>query len=120
DGYEAEASDDRKVFERNLEAAGVRDRVRHVAKFSDDAHDDVEDPIDALFIDGAHRLAPARRDIREWGARVVDGGTLAIHDSFSSVGVTAAIVVELVGSSRFRYVGRDRSLAIYRADLPPS
>ena len=50
-------------------------------------------------------------------ARVADGGTLLIHDAFSSVGVTAAIVRELVFGRRFRYVGRSRSLAEYRADL---
>lgn len=120
DGYEDAASEDRRAFERNLHTAGVGDRVRHIAKFSDDAHDDVDGPIDVLFIDGAHRFGPARRDIRAWGARVVDGGTLAIHDSFSSIGVTAAIAVELVPGRRFRYVGRARSLAIYRADLSAS
>ena len=49
-----------------------------------------------LYIDGAHRYAPARADIRDWGRRVADGGTLLIHDSFSSVGVTLAIMRELV------------------------
>ena len=42
---------------------------------------------------------------------------MLIHDSFSSVGVTLAIVRELVVGRRFRYVGRARSLAVYRADL---
>ena len=66
-----------------------------------------------LYIDGAHRYGPARDDIRDWGARVADGGTLLIHDSFSSIGVTAAILRELLLSGRFRYVTRSRSLAIY-------
>ena len=80
--------------------------MRHVAAFSDAAHAEVTDPIDVLYIDGAHRYAPARADIRAWGHRVADGGTLLIHDSFSSVGVTLAIVRELVPGRRFRYVGR--------------
>jgi hypothetical protein len=42
---------------------------------------------------------------------------MLIHDSFSSVGVTLAIARELVFGHRFRYVGRSRSLAEYRADL---
>ncbi len=46
-----------------------------------------------------------------------DGGTMLIHDSFSSIGVTLAIVRELLLGRRFRYVGRSRSLAEYRADL---
>ena len=70
-----------------------------------------------LYIDGAHRYGPARADIRDWGRRVGDGGTMLIHDSFSSIGVTLAIGRELVAGRRFRYVGRSRSLAEYRADL---
>ncbi len=42
---------------------------------------------------------------------------MLIHDSFSSVGVTLAIVRELMFGRRFRYVGRSRSLTEYRADL---
>jgi hypothetical protein len=42
---------------------------------------------------------------------------MLIHDSFSSVGVTLAILRELAVGSRFRYVGRSRSLTEYRADL---
>ena len=77
----------------------------------------VDGPIDVLYVDGAHRYGPARADIRDWGARVQAGGTLLVHDAFSSVGVTLAILRELVVGRRFRYVGRTRSLAEYRADL---
>lgn len=119
DGFVAEAADDHARFNANLAAAGVADRVTHLRKFSHDALGDVAGAIDVLYIDGAHRYAPARADIAEWGQRVNRGGTLLIHDSFSSIGVTLAILRELVWSSRFRYVGRSRSLAIYRADLPP-
>jgi predicted O-methyltransferase YrrM len=116
DGFVDEAADDHARFVANLTSAGVRDRVRHLRMFSDDALDEVDGPIDVLYVDGAHRYAPARADIRQWGARVREGGTLLIHDSFSSIGVTAAILRELVPSRRFRYVGRSRSLAVYRAE----
>jgi hypothetical protein len=117
DGYAEAAADDHAVFVANLERAGVSDRVRHLRKFSDAALADVGAPIDVLYIDGAHRYAPARADIRDWGARVSDGGTMLIHDSFSSIGVTLAILRELLIGTRFRYVGRSRSMTIYRADL---
>ncbi|MCU1394596.1 MAG: hypothetical protein JWM34_3024 [Ilumatobacteraceae bacterium] len=120
DGFAAEASIDHEVFTANLIDAGVADRVRHVREMSDVAHTDVEGDIAVLYIDGAHRYAPARKDIEEWGARVRSGGTLLIHDSFSSVGVTAAIAKELMFGKRFRYVGRARSLTIYHADLDGS
>ena len=119
-GFEAEAENDNAVFEANLTAAGVRDRVRHVRAFSADAHGEVDDPIDLLYIDGAHRYGPALDDIRRWGARVRDGGTMLIHDSFSSIGVTGAIATALATSGEFTYVGRTGSLAEYRRTAPAS
>jgi len=116
-GYEAEAQEDHVAFLANLDAAGVRHRVRHVRAFSDDAHTAVDGDLAMLYVDAAHRFGPARADIRDWGARVRDGGSLAIHDSFSSVGVTLAIVRELVFGRRFRYERRVRSLTVYTADL---
>jgi predicted O-methyltransferase YrrM len=117
DGFVDEAAQDHDVFIANLAAAGVTDRVRHVRAMSDQAHAQVDGDIAVLYIDGAHRYAPARQDIEQWGARVRSGGTLLIHDSFSSVGVTLAILKELMFGHRFRYVGRARSLTIYHADL---
>ena len=120
DGYADEADIDHEVFLANLDRAGVRDRVRHVRAMSNDAHTEVTGEIGVLYIDGAHRYAPAREDIEEWGKRVRPGGTMLIHDSFSSIGVTFAILRLLAFGSRFRYVGRARSLTIYRADLESS
>ena len=117
DGFAAAAATDHDIFNANLAAAGVTDRVRHVRAFSDKAHADVTGEVAVLYVDGAHRYAPARTDIRDWGARVVPGGTLLIHDSFSSIGVTLAIARELMFGSRWRYVGRARSMTEYRADL---
>lgn len=115
-GFEREAEADHETFLANLERSGVRDRVRHVRKFSDAALGDVDGEIALLYIDGAHRYAPARADIARWGARVRPRGTLLIHDSFSSVGVTLAIARELFFSRRFRYVGRSQSMTEYRAE----
>lgn len=119
-GFQDAAVTDNVRFVENLEKAGVLDRVRHVRKLSSDAHGDVEDPIDLLYIDGAHRYGPARADIVQWGARVKAGGTMLIHDSFSSIGVTGAIASTLATSSEFRYVGRSGSLTEYRREPPPN
>ncbi len=120
DGFIKEAEGDHAIFNANLAAAGVADRVRHVRAMSDLAHDQVSGDIAVLYIDGAHRYAPAVQDIVEWGRRVRPGGTLLIHDSFSSIGVTGAIVRSLMFGSRFRYAGRARSMTIYHADLDGS
>jgi hypothetical protein len=111
---------DHEAFAANLEAAGIAERVRHVRRFSQDALDDVSGEIALLYVDGAHRFVPARADLRRWGARVPVGGRLLVHDSFSSVGVTLALAVEVIGRAGWSYRGRSGSLAEYErvADLP--
>lgn len=108
--------DDHSVYNRNLADAGVRERVTHIRKMSDEAHDDVEGEIDLLYIDGAHRFSPARADIVDWGDRVSGGGTMLIHDSFSSIGVTLALLSTTFLSGEWRYVGRSQSMAEYRRE----
>ena len=109
---------DHAAFGANLADAGVADRVRHVRKPSAEALGDVDGEVDLLFVDGAHRFGPARADIVDWGDRVARGGTMLVHDAFSSVGVTLALLSTAVISRRWRYLGRVDSLAGYRrADL---
>ncbi len=105
---------DHEAFVRNLTEAGVVERIDHVRAFSDRAHDEVDGDIDVLFIDGAHRYAPARSDIVEWGGRVKPGGLMLIHDSFNSVGVTLAQLRELLLAAGWVFEGRSRSLSQYR------
>lgn len=116
-GYADAANADHDAFNANLASAGVTDRVTHIREFSDQALALVDGEVDVLYIDGAHRYGPARADISAWGARVRPGGTMLIHDSFSSIGVTLAILRELALGKKFRYVGRSRSQTVYVADL---
>jgi hypothetical protein len=118
-GSAAEGEADNRAFVANLTRAGVADRVRHVRLPSQDALGSVEGPIDLLYVDGAHRVGPATDDIRRWGARVRPGGTMLVHDSFSSIGVTLALLRLLGLGGEFLYVGRERSLAEYRRVAKP-
>jgi SAM-dependent methyltransferase len=115
-GTADEGEADNRAFRTNLERAGVADRVRHVRRPSQEALDAVAGEVDVLYVDGAHRYVPASADITRWGARVAPGGTMLIHDAFSSVGVTAAILRHLLLDPRFRYAGRSGSLAEYRRE----
>jgi predicted O-methyltransferase YrrM len=115
-GPAEEGQKDHETFLANLEQAGVSGRVHHVRKPSSDALGAVEGPIDLLYIDGAHRYRPALDDVRRWGDRVRNGGTMLIHDSFSSIGVTLALLTALFTGRRFRYVGRAGSMAEYRCE----
>jgi predicted O-methyltransferase YrrM len=117
-GTAAEGNSDHDAFRANLERAGAAERVTHVRLPSQAALAAVDGPVDVLYVDGAHRYRPASADIVRWGDRVRPGGTLLIHDSFSSVGVTLAILRHLVASGDFAYVGRTGSLAEYRRSGP--
>lgn len=120
EGFAAEAQADFEQFHENLRRAGVDRRVTHLRQSSSDALDAVSGPVPLLYIDGAHRYRPALADIRAWGAKVPVGGTMLVHDSFSSVGVTLALLSSTFFGRRFRYVGRSQSMAEYeRADLSP-
>jgi hypothetical protein len=110
---------DHAVFRANLADAGVAELVRHVRLPSSAAHEAVEGPVSLLFVDGAHRFGPARDDIARWGERVGPGGAMLVHDAFSSVGVTLALLAECAFSGRWRYRGRAGSLADYERVARP-
>ena len=111
---DAERGDaDLAAFRANLARAGVGDRVRHVRDFSAEALGEVAGPVDLLYVDGAHRFGPARADLVRWGARVRPGGRMLVHDAFSSIGVTLALLTRPSFGRRWRYAGRDGSLAEY-------
>lgn len=115
-------ADDHAAFHANLAAAGVDEgRVRHVRLPSAQALGEVQGPLALLYVDGAHRFGPARGDLARWGARVAPGGAMLVHDAFSSIGVTLALLAECTPSARWRYAGRTGSLAEYerRADPLP-
>ena len=116
EGYAAQATEDYRAFHANLARAGLEEAVRHERVPSLDALAAVRGPVALLYVDGAHRYGPAREDIARWGERVTPGGTLLVHDAWSAVGVTLALLRLLALGGRFRYVGRTGSLAEYRRE----
>jgi predicted O-methyltransferase YrrM len=115
----ARGAEDHEAFRANLARAGVDQRVRHVRRPSADAHAEVDGAVALLYVDGAHRYRPARADLAGWGRRVAPGGAMLVHDAFSSVGVTLALVTECLPSRSWRYAGRTGSLAEYERVAAP-
>ena len=116
EGTADEGQSDNDHFWANLEAAGVAERVRHIREFSQQATDTVDEPVDLLYIDGAHGYRPALTDLREWGAKVAPGGVMAVHDCYSSIGVTGALLRSVTFSADWLTLGRTRSLAAWRSE----
>jgi hypothetical protein len=106
------------AFEENLEAAGLRDRVTLVRGLSGDAARSWAGPeVGLAWIDGAHDLSSVLVDLDGWGPRIAEGGLLYLHDAFSAIGTTEAVLRRLWFSSDYRYLGCERTLVRFRKEL---
>jgi predicted O-methyltransferase YrrM len=102
--------DTRSRLEAHLAAAGVGDRVEVVATTSRAARSAYRGAVDLLYVDGTHDYWTVRDDLC-WADRVPDGGVVLVHDAFSSLGVTVALLRTLPVARRMAYAGRTGSLA---------
>lgn len=94
----------------NLERAGVTGRVDLRVTTSRAARERWSGPADLVYVDGKHDVASLVDDLR-WSRFLPAGGTVLVHDAFSSLGVTVGLLGVLAGSRRLRYVDRTGSLA---------
>jgi predicted O-methyltransferase YrrM len=107
----------RTQFEANLDAAGLRDAVQLIADRSTAIRPQWTEHIDMLYIDGKHDYWTVADDLR-WVAHVPPGGTVLVHDAFSSVGVTLALLRHVLPGRRLRYLRRTGSLARFEVAPP--
>ena len=109
--------DTRRLLEEHLATAGVTDRVEVRAETSRAARSAYDGPVDLLYVDGKHDYWTVRDDLR-WADRMPAGGTVLVHDAFSSFGVTLGLLRTVATSSDLAYVGRTGSLARLRRASP--
>ena len=70
------------LFRDTIKRAGLEDTVVPVLASSAMAAKIITADLALVFIDGGHSFPAAMADYRHWGARVMSGGLLAIHDVF--------------------------------------
>lgn len=105
------------IFQSNLERAGVADRVELHRGLSGEAADSWTGPAVGLaWIDGAHDRESVLTDIDGWDRHLVDGGSMLLHDAFSAIGTTRAVLRRLWWTRRYRYVGCERTLVAFRKE----
>jgi predicted O-methyltransferase YrrM len=68
-------------FTRNIRSAGLDDLVVPLVTTSAEAAAHFSHPVELIFIDGAHDYANVALDLDLWFSKVVDGGTIAFHDT---------------------------------------
>ena len=90
-----------EVFLRNIRRAGVSDLVRPIRARSQDAADDFREPVELLFVDGAHDEQLVRSDFDKWVPKVIEGGTVAFHDTTWHSGPRRVVGQRLYRSDSF-------------------
>jgi predicted O-methyltransferase YrrM len=68
-------------FKDNVEAAGISDLVTPMPGRSQELVQGFDQPIELLFIDGAHQYDLVLEDFERWVPKVVEGGVVAMHDT---------------------------------------
>jgi hypothetical protein len=107
----------RRQFEHHLREHGLEARVRHLAERSERVRPGWTDPVDLVYVDGKHDCWSAVEDLR-WSRFLPPGGRVLLHDAFSSIGVTLAVLLSVLPRRELRYVGRVGSLATFERARP--
>ncbi len=106
-----------EIFTANLERAGVADRVElHRGVSQEAANTWSGPPVSLAWIDGAHDRDSVLIDIDGWDRHLVGGGTMLLHDAFSAIGTTRAVLRRLWWTRRYRYVGCERTLVVFQKE----
>jgi len=107
----------RRSFLRHLAENGVSDRVRLIAEPSDTVRSSWSGEVGLLYVDGKHDALSTSHDLR-WALFLPPGGRVLVHDAFSSIGVTLALLLRVLPGRELRYLGRVGSLASFERGRP--
>lgn len=101
----------------HLRAAGVSERVDLRVTTSRAARDSWSGTVDLLYVDGKHDARSLLDDLA-WSRSCPPGSTVLVHDAFSSLGVTAGLLLALLPSRHLSFRGRTGSLARLEVTRP--
>jgi hypothetical protein len=101
----------------HLAAAGLADRVDIRVAPSHDVREAWSEPVRLVYVDGKHDVWSCLDDM-QWSRRLGTSDIMFVHDAFSSLGVTLAVLRDQLTTRRHRYVGRTGSLARFEVSPP--
>ncbi|HVY68544.1 MAG TPA: class I SAM-dependent methyltransferase [Verrucomicrobiae bacterium] len=89
-------------FKQNIRDAGLEKLVTPIVKMSGDAAADIREPVELLFIDGAHEYEAVKQDFEQYFPKLIDGGYIAFHDTIGWPGPEKLVAEAVFTSNRFR------------------
>jgi predicted O-methyltransferase YrrM len=92
-------------FKRNIKMAGVEDVTDPIVKTSEEATKTFEEPVEFVFIDGAHEYEMVKLDFLLWFPKLIEGGIIALHDTIGWQGPKKVAKEFVYKSKNFRNVG---------------
>lgn len=101
----------------HLAEAGVDTRVDVRVATSLEARADWSEPVRLVYVDGKHDMWSCLDDM-SWSRYLQVGDVVLVHDAFSSLGVTLAVLRDAATTDRHRYTGRTGSLARFEVARP--
>ncbi|OGM98179.1 MAG: hypothetical protein A2735_00525 [Candidatus Yanofskybacteria bacterium RIFCSPHIGHO2_01_FULL_41_21] len=84
-----------EIFSANIKKSNVAEMITTIFKKSEEAISNWSDPVDMLFIDGAHDYENVKRDFA-WEEFLKDGGWLVMHDVLNPAEGPARMFLERV------------------------
>jgi predicted O-methyltransferase YrrM len=109
----------RLAFETNVRRLGLEDVIQQLPEYSGVVRLRWEQPIDMLYIDGKHDYWTVSDDLL-WSRFCTPGAPVLVHDAFSSVGVTTALIHHVLLGDTLSYRRREGSLAMFGVEAPTS
>lgn len=93
-------------FKNNIKNARVDDIVIPIVKTSEEVAKSFNEPVELIFIDGAHEYDLVKLDFKKWFPKVINGGVMAFHDTIGGWPGPKKVAEEFVYKSKnFRNVG---------------
>ena len=89
-------------FKKNIKNAGLDDVIAPLVKTSEEAAKNFNKPVEFIFIDGAHEYEFVKLDFDLWFPKLLNGGTMAFHDTIGWEGPKKVVTDHIFKSKYFK------------------
>jgi len=100
EGQSFYVADTWRILNKNIQQAGLADRIRPLRLRSEEAVAKWAGPIGLLFIDGSHRYEDVKKDILLWQRHLLPGSKVVLHDLWT-IGVRRVVAEHILSNRAF-------------------